>query len=93
MNYEAMIRDVLKAVKKERVLDAIGLQTRTSAGAKTIGALGWLGIGLLAGASIGLLLAPTPGEELRRELARRLGLDGSGDDEDIEDEALDELIT
>jgi hypothetical protein len=93
MKYEDVLRDVLKAVKKERVLDAIGLQTRSSAGQKTIGALGWLGIGLLAGAAIGLLVAPTPGDELRRDLARRLGLDADGADGADDDEALDELIT
>ena len=91
MNYEDLFKDVAKAVKKERVLEALGLQLRSGAGQKTIGALGWLSIGLLAGAAIGLLLAPTPGEELRRELARRLGLENPTTLDD--DEALDELIT
>ena len=91
MKYEDLIRDVAKTVKKERVLEALGLQLRSSAGQKTIGALGWLSIGLLAGAAVGLLLAPTPGEELRREIVKRMGLDGS--DALEEDEALDELIT
>ena len=91
MKYEALIRDVAKALKKEKLLEAIGLQTRSSTGAKTMGALGWLGVGLLAGATIGLLLAPSPGEELRRELARRIGLEDSEDD--LDEEALDELIT
>jgi hypothetical protein len=91
MKYEALIRDVAKAMKKERLLEALGLQTRASTGAKTMGALGWLGVGLLAGATIGLLLAPSPGEELRRELARRIGLEGA--DDDLDEEALDELIT
>jgi hypothetical protein len=92
MNYENLIKDVAKAVKKERVLEALGLQLRSGAGQKTIGALGWLSVGLLAGATIGLLLAPTPGDELRREVARRLGLEKSGNSLD-DDEALDELIT
>ena len=92
MKYEDVIREVSKAVKKEKLLDALGLQLRSSAGQKTIGALGWLSIGLVAGAAVGLLLAPTPGEELRRELARRMGLDGSNSELE-DDEALDELIT
>jgi hypothetical protein len=92
MKYEDLLRDVAKTVKKEKLLDALGLQLRSGAGQKTIGALGWLSIGLLAGATIGLLIAPSPGEDLRRELARRLGLDKSGNSLD-DDEALDELIT
>jgi hypothetical protein len=92
MKYEDLIREVTRVVKKEKVLEALGLQLRSGAGQKTIGALGWLSIGLLAGAAVGLLLAPVPGEELRRELGSRLGLNGSAD-EDVEDESLDELIT
>ena len=93
MKYENLIRDVARTVKKEKVLEALGLQLRSSAGHKTIGALGWLSIGLLAGAAVGLLLAPTPGEELRRELTKRLGLKGQPNGELTDDEALDELIT
>jgi len=92
MKYEDLIREVTRVVKKEKVLESLGLQLRNGAGHKTIGAIGWLSIGLLAGAAVGLLLAPAPGEELRRELASRLGLNGSAD-EDVEDESLDELIT
>jgi hypothetical protein len=93
MNYEQLIKDVAKSVKKERVLEALGLQLRSSAGQKTIGALGWLSIGLIAGAAIGLLVAPTPGEELRREIAKRLRQGANSGDELDDDEALDELIT
>jgi hypothetical protein len=92
MKYEDLLRDVAKTVKKEKLLDALGLQLRSGAGQKTIGALGWLGIGLLAGASIGLLLAPAPGEQLRRDLLRRLGMDDGANGLD-DDESLDELIT
>jgi hypothetical protein len=93
MKYEDLIRDVARTVKKERVLEALGLQMRSSAGQKTIGALGWLSIGLVAGAAVGLLLAPTPGEQLRRDLAKRLGLKDQSNGELTDDEALDELIT
>ena len=93
MNYQSMLRDVARAVRKERVLDALGLESRDSSGGKTLNALGLLGIGLLAGAALGLLLAPTPGEQLRRDLARRLGLEDDEDIADVDEETLDELIT
>ena len=51
---------------------------------------GLFGLGLVAGAAIGLLLAPRPGAELRAEVARRLGV-GNGTNPD--GEAIDELVT
>ena len=84
MKYEDLLRDLARVVKKEKVLESLGLQLRNGAGHKTIGAIGWL--------SIGLLLVLALGEELRRELASRLGLNGSADDVE-DDESLDELIT
>lgn len=94
MTYENLIRDVAKAVKKERILESLGLQSRASTSSRALGTLGWLGIGVVAGAALGLLLAPTTGDELRREVARRLGL--SDDDQlegELDEETLDELIT
>ena len=98
MRYDELTRQVLKAanraLRSERVMEALGVERRSGSGSKALGTLGLLGIGVLAGAALGLLLAPQTGEALRRELAERLGLEAEGD-EDLsdEEESLDELIT
>lgn len=76
-------------ISKDAILGLIGLATKQSGGSRTLGAFGLLGVGLVAGAAIGLLIAPKPGAELRREVAKRLGV---GDDREVNGQALDELI-
>jgi gas vesicle protein len=61
----------LRKLDKDDVLEMMGLQTKTSAGAWLAGTLGTFGIGLLVGAGIGMLLAPKAGRELRDDLRDR----------------------
>ena len=79
MKYEELIT--------EKVLDLLGLSRKASATSQGLGALGLIGVGMVAGAALALLLTPVPGTELREEVKRRLSRKaGNG-------EALDELIT
>ena len=80
----------LSDIDKDTVLEMLGLATRPSAASKTFGFVGLFGLGVLAGAAVGLLLAPRPGAELRAEVAKRLGM-GNGQNPD--GESIDELVT
>jgi hypothetical protein len=79
-------------ISKEDILNVLGLTTKASSSGRVLGALGLFGLGLVAGAGAALLLAPTSGEELRRELARRMRR-SNGSGEDLGDTELDEVIT
>ena len=80
----------LSDIDKDTVLELLGLTTRPTTTSRFFGFTGLFGVGLLAGAAIGLLLAPRPGAELRAEVARKLGM-GNGQSPD--GEAIDELVT
>ena len=77
-----MVRDIrkqgLKALKylqdndKDDVLEALGLEERSSAWASTLGTIGIFALGCLVGAGIGLAFAPKSGEEFRSELGDRM---------------------
>jgi hypothetical protein len=62
----------LKKLEKDDLLNLVGLETRRSPADWVLPTLGAFSVGLLAGAAIGLLLAPKPGNELRNELRTRL---------------------
>jgi hypothetical protein len=55
----------------DEVLRAIGLQTRRSSAADIMPSVALFGAGMLVGAVLALLLAPTSGEELRGEISER----------------------
>jgi len=55
----------------DRILDRVGLQRRQGAAYHLWPALGVLGTGVLIGAGLGLMFAPKPGGELRRNLRRQ----------------------
>ena len=77
-----MVKDIrkqgLKALKylqdldKDDVLEAIGLEERSSAWATALGTVGIFALGCLVGAGIGLAFAPKSGEEFRTELGERM---------------------
>ncbi len=63
-------------VDKDRALEMFGLMSRPSTAGRVLSGTGLLAAGLVAGAGIGLAFAPQAGTELRRQLARRLHLNG-----------------
>ena len=77
-----MVKDIrkqgLKALKylqdidKDDVLEALGLEERSSPWATTFGTLGIFALGCIVGAGIGLAFAPKSGEEFRSELGERM---------------------
>jgi hypothetical protein len=64
------LRD-LTEFDKEAILGSLGLQSKPSSGAWALGTFGLFGLGVLVGAGVALLLAPSPGSELRRNLGER----------------------
>jgi hypothetical protein len=67
-----MMFEPIESLNKEHLLGLLGLQTRRNPVAFVAPALAVLGVGLLIGATVGLLAAPRPGRELRNDLARRV---------------------
>jgi hypothetical protein len=72
-----MFLNALKSLDPDRFLNMVGVQTRRSMASTAFPAAGLFAAGVLVGAGIALLLAPTGGDELRGNLARRLHLGGS----------------
>jgi hypothetical protein len=62
----------LQDIDRDDVLEALGLEERSSAWATTFGTLGIFALGCLVGAGIGLAFAPKSGEEFRSELGERM---------------------
>ena len=59
-------------MSRDDLLCAIGLQTRRGPAGYIFTALGMFGVGMLAGAGLGMLFAPRSGREIRRELGTRV---------------------
>jgi hypothetical protein len=55
----------------EDIIRALGLQQRRSSTTDMVPSLALFGAGLLVGAGLALLLAPTSGRELREEITER----------------------
>jgi hypothetical protein len=62
----------LNDIDKGDVLDALGLEERTSPWVTALGTVGIFALGCIVGAGIGLAFAPKSGEELRNELGERM---------------------
>ena len=65
-------RKYLQDIDKDDVLEALGLEERSSAWATALGTVGIFALGCLVGAGIGLAFAPKSGEEFRTELGERM---------------------
>ena len=55
----------------EEIIRALGLQARRSSAGDVVPSVALFGAGLLVGAGLALLFAPTSGRELREELGER----------------------
>ena len=62
----------LQDIDKDDVLEALGLEERSSGWATALGTVGIFALGCLVGAGIGLAFAPKSGEEFRTELGERM---------------------
>lgn len=62
----------LKHLDKDKILESLGLKTKSSMVGRLTGALGTFGVGLLVGVGLGLMLAPKNGRELRGDIRNRL---------------------
>ena len=66
------VRNLANDVDLDDVLETIGLQQRRSVYGALLPAIGILGAGILVGAGLGLLFAPSSGKVLRREAEGRV---------------------
>jgi hypothetical protein len=69
------IEDILQALpSKEDIVRAAGVGNRASASADhMLSVLGLFGAGIFVGASLALLFAPKPGQQIREEIAEKVG--------------------
>ncbi len=62
----------IKNLDKDQILELLGLETERSVASSVLWSIGLVGIGAIAGAVLGLLLAPQTGRELRENVSRKL---------------------
>ena len=62
----------LQDIDKDDVLEAIGLEERSSGWSTAMSTIGIFALGCLVGAGIGLAFAPKSGEDFRNELGDRM---------------------
>jgi hypothetical protein len=62
----------LQDMDKDDVLEALGLEERSSGWTTALGTMGIFALGCLVGAGIGLAFAPKSGEDFRNELGDRM---------------------
>jgi len=62
----------LPMLDKDDILEALGLEERSSGWGTALGTVGIFALGCLVGAGIGLAFAPKSGEEFRNELGERM---------------------
>jgi len=62
----------IRNLNKKQILATLGLQTAPSAISATARILGFIGIGVVAGATLALLGTPKTGREVRHSLRRTL---------------------
>ena len=68
------VDDILNALpSKEDIAAAVGMQARSSASGDLLTVLGIFGTGIILGAGLALLFAPKAGDEMRRDIAEKVG--------------------
>ena len=67
-----MTFDQLKGLDLNDLLHGMGLETRRTAMDSLVPAVALFGVGMLVGTGLGMLMAPSSGKALRKDIARRL---------------------
>jgi len=68
------IEDILQALpSKEDIANAVGLEARSSPAGDMLAAFGIFGAGIILGAGLALLFAPKAGQEIRHDIAEKVG--------------------
>jgi len=68
------LEDILQALpSKEDIANAVGVETRTSPSGDLLAAFGIFGAGIILGAGLALLFAPKAGQEMRHDIAEKVG--------------------
>jgi YtxH-like protein len=68
------IEDILRALpSKEDIASAVGLQARSSTTGDMLTAFSIFGTGMILGAGLALLFAPKAGNEIRHDIADKVG--------------------
>ena len=68
------IEDILRALpSKEDIASAVGLEARPSPSGDMLSAFGIFGVGIVLGAGLALLFAPKAGQEIRHDIAEKMG--------------------
>lgn len=68
------IEDILQALpSQQEIANAIGLHARSAPPTNVLAGFGIFGAGMLLGAGLGLLFAPKAGQEVRHDLAEKVG--------------------
>ena len=68
------IEDILTILpSKEDIASAMGVEKRASTTGDMLTAIGIFGTGMILGAGLGLLLAPKAGNEIRHDIAEKVG--------------------
>ena len=68
------IEDILRALpSKEDIASAVGLEARRSPTGDMLTAFGLFATGMLLGAGLALLFAPKAGDEIRHDIAEKVG--------------------
>jgi gas vesicle protein len=71
------IEDILTGLpSKEEIASAMGLKARASTTGDMLTAFSIFGSGVILGAGLGLLLAPTAGQEIRHDITEKVGESG-----------------
>lgn len=64
--------DKIKSLDRDDILNLLGLETQHKPVDYLLPGLALFSVGLAVGAGVGLLLAPRPGRELRKDIAERI---------------------
>jgi len=68
------IEDILRALpSKDDIASAVGLEARSSTTGDMLTAFAIFGTGMILGAGLMLLLAPKAGDEIRHDIAEKVG--------------------